>query len=97
MSQGVPYSAQQQDLFYPAKNLDNFPTQFPKSDAELCAWMSLLAYCDKDPDDDFVFDRDKIKQKLAPWGFQPTGFFESPGQGKKTAAHTASSPFTMIP
>jgi hypothetical protein len=36
MSQGVPYSASQQDLFYPAKNLDNFPTQRPKTDG-LCA------------------------------------------------------------
>ncbi|HKV60643.1 MAG TPA: lipase family protein [Candidatus Acidoferrum sp.] len=90
MSQGVPYSASRQDLFYPAKNLDNFPSRPPKTDAELCAWMSLLAYCDKDPDDDFAFDQAKITQKLAALGFQPLqpmGFFESQGNKKNGGTH----------
>lgn len=88
MSQGVPYSASQQDLFYPAKNLDNFPAQRPKTDAELCAWMSLLAYCDQYPD--FAFDQARIKQKLAPLSFQPLGpmgFFESQGHERNGGTH----------
>src|SRR5207302_9542217 len=55
MSQGVPASASQQDL---AKSLDSFSAQRPKTDAELCAWMSLRAYCDHYPN--FAFDQDKI-------------------------------------
>jgi len=85
MSQGVPYSAGQQDLFYPAKFLDSFPTQRPKTDAELCAWMALLAYCDLYPN--FAFDQDKIKQKLGPLGFKPLGFFESKGHETNGGTH----------
>src|SRR2546430_760331 len=43
-SPAIPYSASQQDLFYPAKDLSSFPTGRRKSDAELCGWMCLLAY-----------------------------------------------------
>jgi hypothetical protein len=75
MSQGVSYSASQQDLFYPAKSLDSFPTQRPKTDAELCAWMALLAHGDLYSN--FAFAQDKIKQKLGPLGFKPPRFFES--------------------
>lgn len=85
MSQGVPYSARQQDLYYPAKNLDLFPKQRPKSDAELCAWMAWLAYCDQFPD--FAFDRSKIAQALEPLGFKPVGFFESAGQERNGGTH----------
>src|SRR5258708_18691562 len=88
MSQGVPYSPTQQDLFYPAKTLDTFPTQRPKTEAALCAWLSLLAYCDQYPN--FAFDQAKIKQKLAPFGFQPLeplGFFESKGKERNGGTH----------
>jgi len=85
MSPDVPYSACQQDLYYPAKTLDNFPTQRPKSDAELCAWMALLAYCDQSTS--FAFDQDKIKNKLVPMGFQVVRFLESPGDPKKGGTH----------
>jgi triacylglycerol lipase len=85
MSQGVPYSASQQDLFYPAKFLDSFPAQRPGTDEELCAWMALLAYCDQYPD--FAFDRVKITQELAPLGFQPLGFFESKGRDRNGGTH----------
>ena len=83
MSQGVPASASQQDL---AKSLDSFSAQRPKTDAELCAWMSLRAYCDHYPN--FAFDQDKITQKLAPLGFKPPlGFFESKGHERKGGTH----------
>ena len=88
MSQGVPYSASQQDLFYPAKTLDSFPTQRPETDEELCAWMAWLAYCDQYPN--FAFDREKIAKKLAPLGFQPLeplGFFESKGHERNGGTH----------
>ena len=85
MSQGVPYSASQQDLFYPAKSMDSFPAQRPKSEAELCAWMAWLAYRDQYPD--FAFDRDEIKQRLYTWGFEPVGFFESQGHGRNGGTH----------
>jgi hypothetical protein len=85
MSQGAPYSARQQDLYYPAKNLDLFPKQRPKSDAELCAWMAWLAYCDQFPD--FAFDRGKITQALEPLGFKPVGFFESEGRERNGGTH----------
>jgi hypothetical protein len=85
MSQGVPYSAAQQDLYFPAKSLQVFPAQQPKSEVELCAWMAWLAYRDQYPD--FAFDREGIKQKLDAWGFQPAGFFESRGYERNGGTH----------
>jgi hypothetical protein len=85
MSQGVPYSAAQQDLYYPAQFLDKFPAQRAKSEAELCAWMAWLAYRDQYPD--FAFDREGIKQKLGAWAFQPVGFFESRGHERNGGTH----------
>ncbi|HYL86207.1 MAG TPA: lipase family protein [Candidatus Angelobacter sp.] len=85
MSQGVPYSPRKQDLFYPAKTLESFPTTRPKSDAELCAWMSLLAYCDVGTS--FAFDRDKVAAHLGPLDFQPVKFAESADSTKKGGTH----------
>lgn len=85
MSQGVSYSAAQQDLYYPAQLLDKFPAELPKSEAELCAWMAWLAYRDQYPD--FAFDRPGIKQKLATWGFLQAGFFESQGHDRNGGTH----------
>jgi hypothetical protein len=85
MSQGVTYSASQQDLFYPAKFLDLFPRQPPRSDAELCAWMAWLAYRDHYPD--FAFDRNSIEQKLGAWGFEVAGYFESQGHDRNGGTH----------
>jgi len=81
----VSYSARQQDLYYPVRTLSNFPTTRPKSDAELCAWMSLLAYCDVGTS--FAFDQVKIPAKLAPLGFQVVKFAESKDQTKKGGTH----------
>jgi len=81
----VSYSAAQQDLYYPAKDLTHYSTERPKSDAELCAWMSLLAYCDMGTS--FAFDQVKIAAKLAPLGFRPVKFAESKDQAKKGGTH----------
>jgi hypothetical protein len=86
MSQGVPYSVSQQDLYYPAKTLNSFPAQRPKSDAELCAWMALLAYRSLEPAS-FAFDQGTIKSKLGALGFQTVQFFESQDHAKQGGTH----------
>ena len=65
----IAYSASQQDLFYPAQDLSTFPTVLLKTDAELCAWMCLLAYRDNCPAS-FAFDQGTISAKLNALGFQ---------------------------
>lgn len=85
-SPAIPYSASQQDLFYPAKNLSTFPTALPKTDAELCAWMCLLAYCDNEPAS-FAFDQGTISAKLNGLGFPSVQFFESAGHEKQGGTH----------
>jgi len=82
----VPYSATQQDLFYPAKDLSKFPTARPATDAELCAWMCLLAYRDTYPAS-FAFDQATISAKLNGLGFQSAQFFESVGHEKQGGTH----------
>jgi hypothetical protein len=86
MSQGVPYSASQQDLYYPARTLNSFPAQGPKSDAELCALMALLAYRDLEPAS-FAFDQGTVKSKLGSLGFQSVQFFESQDHEKQGGTH----------
>ena len=85
-SPAIPYSATQQDLFYPAKDLSGFPTVLPKTDAELCAWMCLLAYRDTYPMS-FAFDQATIAAKLSPIGFQTVQFFESVGHERQGGTH----------
>lgn len=85
-SPAIPYSARQQDLFYPAKDLSAFPTAWPKTDAELCPWMSLLAYRDTYPAS-FAFDQSTISAKLNALGFQSVQFFESAGHEKQGGTH----------
>ena len=85
-SPAIPYSASQQDLFYAAKDLTSFPTARPNSDAELCAWMCLLAYRDNCPDS-FAFDQATIAAKLNPLGFSSVQFFESSGHAKQGGSH----------
>jgi len=82
----VSYSASQQDLYYPAKDLSNFPTARPKSDAELCAWMALLSYCDQQPAS-FAFDQNTISAKLRAMGFPSVQFFESRDHAKQGGTH----------
>ena len=75
MSAEVPYTARQDDLYYPCKNAVFFPDGPPRSDAALCAEMSRLAYCRHDSD--FGFDREKIQTVLRKVGFESCDFFES--------------------
>src|SRR5690348_18440914 len=85
-SPAVPYSSSQQDLFYPAKDLSGFPAVLPKADAELCAWMCLLAYRDNYPTS-FAFDQGTISAKLSALGFQSVQFFESVGHERQGGTH----------
>ena len=85
-SPAIPYSASQQDLFYPAEDLSTFPTVLPNSDAALCAWMCLLAYRDNYPAS-FAFDQATISAKLGALGFQSVQFFESAGDPKQGGTH----------
>ncbi len=39
---GIPYSAEKDDLYYPAKHAVFFPYGRPRSDAALCAEMARL-------------------------------------------------------
>lgn len=85
-SPAIPYSANQQDLFYPAKDLSSFPTARPATDAELCAWMCLLAYRDQYPTS-FSFDQPTIRAKLSAIGFSYVQFFESVGHERRGGTH----------
>ena len=80
MGAEVPYTARQDDLYYPCKNAIFFPTGTPGTEAGLCAEMSRLAYCRHE--EDFAFDRQKIQAVLETIGFEACDFFESQGRPK---------------
>ncbi len=71
----TPYSAEKDDLYYPAKHAVFFPAGRPKSDAALCAELSRLAYCNLETS--FGFDKDRIRKVLAQVGFTDCQFFEN--------------------
>ena len=85
-SPSIAYSASQQDLFYPAKDLSTFPMVLPKTDAELCAWMCLAAYRDNHPAS-FAFDQPTISSKLGTLGFQSVKYFERAGHDREGGTH----------
>jgi hypothetical protein len=71
----IPYSAEKDDLYYPAKHASFFPNGRPQSDAALCAEMARLAYCRLDTS--FAFDRDRIRKIMARVQFTDCQFFEA--------------------
>jgi hypothetical protein len=72
---GVPYSAEKDDLYYPAKHAVFFPNGRPQSDAALCVEMARLAYCEQDAS--FAFDRDRIRKVVGRIKFTDCMFFET--------------------
>ena len=72
---GIPYSAEKDDLYYPAKHAVFFPYGRPRSDAALCAEMARLAYCQLDTS--FAFDQDRIRKILGRILFTDCRFFET--------------------
>ena len=72
----IPYSAEKDDLYYPAKHAVFFPNGRPQSDAALCVEMTRLAYCQLDTS--FALDRDRIRKVLGRIQFTDCRFFEKP-------------------
>ena len=72
---GIPYSAEQDDLYYPAKHAMFFPHGRPRSDAAICVEMARLAYCQLETS--FAFDRDRIRKVLGQIQFTDCRFFET--------------------
>jgi len=70
----IRYSPKKVDLCYPARNARFFESGLPNTEAALCAEMSRLAYCRKEPH--FSFDREQISRVLDPLGFS-SQFFEN--------------------
>ncbi len=72
----VPYSADKDDLFFPAKRAVFFPAGRSQSDAALCVEMARLAYCQLDAT--FALDQARIRKVLGGIEFTDCQFFESP-------------------
>ncbi len=70
-----PYSAEKDDLYYPAKHAVFFPNGRPQSPAALCVEMARLAYCQLDTS--FAFDQARIRKILNSIKFTDCKFFES--------------------
>lgn len=85
MSRTVGYSAEQDDLYYPAKRAVFFAEGKPASDAALCVELARLAYCRMDFG--FAFDRDRIRKVLGGVGFSGCQFFESEGPAEGRGTH----------
>jgi hypothetical protein len=81
----VPYSAEKDDLYHPAKHAVFFPNGRPRSNDALCAEMARLAYCRQDPG--FAFDRNRIRKVLAAIQFTDCKFFESTGHPDGRGSH----------
>jgi hypothetical protein len=71
----IPYSAEKDDLYYPAKHAVFFPHGRPRSDAAMCVEMARLAYSRLDTS--FAFDRDRIRKVLGRIQFTDCKFFET--------------------
>ena len=79
MSSSIPYSAEQDDLFYPCKRGEFFPAGRPESEAALCAELARLAYCKQESS--FAYDQDKIRSILRGIGLLP--IFREPNRSKR--------------
>jgi hypothetical protein len=72
---GTPYSAEKDDLYYPAKRAVFFPNGRPQSDAALSIELARLAYCQLETS--FAFDQDRIRKVLGRIQFTDCRFFET--------------------
>jgi hypothetical protein len=81
----IPYSAEKEDLYYPAKHAVFFPAGRPQSNAALCAEMARLAYCQLDTS--FAFDQDRIRKILGRIQFTDCRFFESATESDGGGSH----------
>src|SRR5258708_13410146 len=81
----MAYSAEKDDLYYPAKHAVFFPNGRPQSDAALCVEMARLAYCELDTS--FALDRDRIRKVLGRIQFTDCRFFETPAAANCRGSH----------
>lgn len=81
----IAYSAEKDDLYYPAKQAVFFPNGRPVSDAALCVEMARLAYAQLGTG--FEFDQDRIRKILARIQFTSCRFFESATKPKGGGSH----------
>jgi hypothetical protein len=81
----IPYSAEKDDLYYPAKRAVFFPNGRPQSDAALCVEMARLAYCRLDSS--FAFDQDRIRKTVGRIQCTDCQFFESAGDSAGRGSH----------
>jgi hypothetical protein len=82
---GIPYSAEKDDLYYPAKHAVFFPNGRPQSDAGLCMEMARLAYCQLETS--FAFDQDRIRKVLGRIQFTDGKFFETATEPEGGGSH----------
>jgi len=82
---GIPYSAEKDDLYYPAKHAVFFPTGRPQSAAALCVEMARLAYCQTETS--FAFDQDRIRKILGRIEFTDCKFFETTTEPDSGGSH----------
>ena len=78
----IPYSAEKDDLYYPARHAVFFPNGRPQSGAALCVELARLAYCQLETS--FAFDQNRIRKTLGRIQFTDCKFFETatqPGGG----------------
>jgi Lipase (class 3) len=81
----IPYSAEKDDLYYPAKHAVFFPNGRSQSDAALSVEMARLAYCREDIG--FSFDQDRIRKVLGRIQFTDCKFFETATQPDGGGSH----------
>jgi hypothetical protein len=81
----VPYSADKDDLYFPAKHAVFFPNGRPRSDAALCVELARVAYCRLDIG--FAFDRDRIRKVLGRIQFTDCKFFETTSEPNGGGSH----------
>jgi hypothetical protein len=71
----IPYSAEKDDLFLPAKRGGFFPKGRPQLPAAICVEMARLAYARQDSS--FALDQPRINKVLASIQFTDSKFFDS--------------------
>jgi hypothetical protein len=81
----VPYSAEKDDLYFPAKHAVFFPNGRSRSDAALCVELARLAYCRLDIG--FAFDRDRVRKVLGRIQFTDCKFFETAAEPNGGGSH----------
>jgi len=81
----IPYSAEKDDLYCPAKRAVFFPNGRPHSDAALCVELARVAYCQLETS--FAFDQDRIRKILARIQFTDCKFFETATQPNGGGSH----------